>query len=348
MATIQTRTTSQGQTKHRVLIRLKGYPPQSATFDRKTDAKRWAQKTEAAMREGRHFKSLEAARHTMADMIDRYLETILPGKKSARDQKRHLQWWRKALGSYLLKDVTPSLIAEQRERLAKGNRTNSTVNRYLTSMSHPFTIAQREWGWVESNPLRSVSKLKEPRGRVRYLSTNERTRLLNACKEHSNPDLYLAVVLALSTGARQSEIWGLRWPQIDFDRGLIVLTETKNNERRSVPIVDVAFGLLWEKARFRRLDTDLVFPSRKNVAIPLDMRNPFEDALKKAGIEDFRWHDLRHTTASELAMNGATLAEIAEVLGHKSLSMVKRYAHLSESHTLSVVQSMNKKMWGTS
>ena len=99
-----------------------------------------------------------------------------------------------------------------------------------------------------------------------------------------------------------------------------------------------------ERTKIRRIDTDLVFPGRRRNR-PIDLRTPFETAVKRAGIEDFRWHDLRHSAASYLAMNGATLAEIAEVLGHKTLAMVKRYAHLSQAHTARVVEAMNVKIF---
>lgn len=121
--------------------------------------------------------------------------------------------------------------------------------------------------------------------------------------------------------------------------------ETKNGERRVVPLAGPALALLREHAKVRRIDTDLLFPGHRGNA-PIDLRTPWETALKQASIEDFRWHDLRHSTVSYLAMNGASLAEIAEVLGHKTLAMVKRYAHLSEVHTARVVEQMNARIFG--
>jgi integrase len=204
----------------------------------------------------------------------------------------------------------------------------------------------KEWGWVEGNPLTKVTKPKEPRGRVRFLDDDERERFLVACRESASPDLYPAVILALSTGARQQEVLGLRWPQVDLVRRVATLHETKNGERRVLPLAGPALELLRERSRVRRLDTDLVFPGRTKPNKPVDLRTPFATALKRAGIADFHWHDLRHTAASYLAMNGASLAEIAEVLGHKTLAMVKRYAHLSEAHTASVVERMNARFLG--
>lgn len=352
MATIQERTSSDGKTKYRVIVRLKGYPPQSATFDRKTDAKKWAQDTESAIRDGRHFKTAEAKKHTLAEMVDRYIEYVLPHKpKAIKPQTQQLNWWKNELGHRLLADVTPALIAECRDKLIAGKtyrqkkRSPATTNRYLAALSHAFTIAVNEWGWLEINPVSKVKRPTEPRGRVRFLDDDERDRLLASCRASRSKVLYAIVVLAISTGMRQGEILNLKWKDIDLSRSRLVLHETKNNERRAVPIVGLAQEVLSDLSKVRRIDSQLVFPGT-DPEKPLKIRKAFDSALKEAGIENFRFHDLRHTAASYLAMNGATLAEIAEVLGHKTLQMVKRYAHLSESHTSSVVEKMNNKIFG--
>lgn len=403
MATIEKRQDSTGTTTYRAKIRIKGYPAQSATFDRLSKAKEWAKSTEAAIKEGRHFKTAEAKKHTLGDMIDRYIRSVLPQKSasSRTHQEQQLTWWKDQLGDRLLSDMTPALIAEYRDRLQEtpyrktgvlrtdspdaltltrrtAYRSNATVVRYLAALSHAFTVAMKEWGWVEENPVVKVTKPKEARGRVRFLSDEERGRLLAACRESRSPDLYLAVVLALSTGARQQEILGLKWKDVDLERRVAVLHETKNGERRVLPLAGVALEMLRQRKRERKKERKqagegdalfvplaeaerLIFPSRaahsrKDKTQPfrhpprrqkaVDLRTPFETALKKAQIEDFRWHDLRHSAASYLAMNGASLAEIAEILGHKTLAMVKRYAHLSEQHTASVVERMNEMIFG--
>ena len=141
------------------------------------------------------------------------------------------------------------------------------------------------------------------------------------------------------------EIASLKWKDVDLKRGLIFLYDTKNKDNRSLPLVGTAKDLMKEHFKNRNENTDLVFPA-KNLKEPIDIRTPFETALKKAEIEDFKWHDLRHSAASYLAMNGASLAEIAAVLGHKTLAMVKRYSHLSDNHTAGVVERMNNKIFG--
>ncbi len=351
MASVEQRKTTGGIT-YRVKIRLRGHPPQTATFERKTDAKRWAQHTEAAIREGRRFKITEAKKHTLAELVDRYLRDVLPSNPKSDDhRKRQLLWWKQQLGAHVLADITPAVIAEHRDKLAGGltpqgrQRSPATANRYLAALSHALTIAVKEWGWLDDNPMRKVRKLKEPRGRVRFLSDDERSRLLEACQAHS-PALYSIVVLALSTGARQGEILSLTWRDIDLARGMIILEETKNNERRAIPLQGHALELIKKMSKVKRIDTDLLFPSRQDPSKPLDIHSIWRAAVNKAGIEDFRFHDLRHSAASYLAMSGASLAEIADVLGHKTLQMVKRYAHLSEQHTAGVVARMNEKIFG--
>lgn len=272
----------------------------------------------------------------MADLIDRYIKDVLPTKpKQAAAQQQQLEWWKDKCGAYALADITPALIVQYRDELAAGTtyrgtqRSPATVVRYMAALSHAFTIAVNEWQWVEDSPMRKVKKPKESRGRVRFLDDDERAKLLNACKESSNEWLYMCVILALSTGMRQAELMGLKWSDVNLKDRFIILHETKNGERRRVPLAGHGFELLQEHAKIRRLDTPLLFPGTIHAYKPIDLRKPFATALKRAEIADFHWHDLRHCTASYLAMNGASLAEIAEVLGHKTLQMVKRYAHLS-------------------
>lgn len=355
MATIQERKTEDGKITYRVQVRLKGHPAQTATFSRLTDARRWVQQVESAIREGRHFKTTESKKHTLGQLIDRYIEDVIPyKKKNGKKQKAQLLWWKEQIGDYSLADASPALIAECRDFLLKGitprgtKRSPSTVVRYMAALSHALTIAVKEWGWLEDSPTRKVTKPREPRGRVRYLDQHERERLLQSCHESKNPYLYTVVVIAISTGMRRSEILNLTWADIDLAKGRIVLHETKNGERRVVPLVGLALELLRKHESSRRVDTVLVFPAirEQKPQKAVDLRGAWEAAIKKSAIFDFKFHDLRHSCASYLAMNGASLAEIGELLGHKNLQVTKRYSHLSEVHTAGVVEKMNEKIFG--
>lgn len=352
MAAIEPRRADDGTLSYRVKVRLKGHPAASGTFQRITDARRWAQSTEAAIREGRYFKTVEAKLHTLGDLVDRYIAEVLPNKpKNATNAEQHLLWWKAKLGAYPLADVTPALIVQCRNDLLatttrRGTKmANATVVRYMASLSHAFSLGVKDWQWLDDSPMRKVSKPREPRGRERFLSDDERNRLLLACKASSSRFLYIVVVLALSTGMRRGEIMGLRWTQIDLQRGRILLYETKNGTSRAVPLTGLAHSLVDDIANVRRMDTDLVFYGEAGNQ-PVDLTKPWTTASAKAKLADFRFHDLRHSAASYLAMNGATTIEIAAVLGHKTLQMVKRYSHLANSHTSSIVTSMNEKIFG--
>lgn len=353
MAYIEERKDKNGNTRFRVLIRVKGFPTQSKTFARKTDAKIWIQQVESEMRQG-CFKIPEANKHTLKEAIDRYISNVLPTKpKNARNVYRHLNWWRDELGKYFLNEITSAKISEARDKLAnesfeKGKkRAPATVVRYMASLSSVFTLCYREWEWLDANPMLKVAKPREPRGRVRFLDDEERQLFLNACKASSNPLLYPFVILALSTGMRTGEILSLTWKDVNLERGRITLHQTKNGERRFVPLTGLALKLLKDLKAQAESNAKLLFPSSIH-SQPIDLRFPWKQALKMAHITDFKPHDMRHCAASYLIMSGSSLAEIAEVLGHKTLAMVKRYAHLSESHTSKVVARMNEKFLGDS
>lgn len=348
MATIEKRARA-GGTVYRVKVRLRGHPPADATFDRITDAKRWAAETETAIRAGRWFENVEAKRVTLRELIDRYEREHLAASGIATRQNRirRLAFWRDELGDLVLADVTPGRIVEARAKLLRTRSRRgtvyapATVNQCLGDLRHVFSIAKREFSLLSNNPLADIPKLKEPRGRVRFLTTDERDALLRECAKHSDV-LRTIVVLALSTGARKGELLNLRWPDVDMKRGLLTFHQTKNGERRTVPLVGVAASAMASHAKVRRLDCDLVFPGLKGRPLVIDKM--FHEACERAGVADFRFHDLRHTTASWIAMNGGTLAEIAEVLGHKTLQMVRRYTHLTEGHTRGVLARMNEAM----
>ncbi len=351
MPTIEKRRAPNGAVTYRAKIRLKGSPNVCASFARKTDATKWGHSTEAAMREGRYFKASSAKRCTLAETIDRYSREILPRKpRTAKSQVRQLAWWRSELGHLFLADVTASGISEARAKLlipsvgGKPARGFATVNRYMAALSHVLTIAVREWDLLEANAAHRLSKLKEPRGRDRFLSEGECERLLSACRKSSNPDLHAVVLLAMSTGMRRGEILSLRFDQVDCVSGMIYLYDTKNGERRGVPLTGPALALLGERSKAQARTTALVFAGKTGVT-PFDIRKPWYQVLKDACLTDIRFHDLRHTAASLLAKGGASLPVIGAVLGHKSAVMTKRYAHFADTHLRDVVAAMNERVF---
>ena len=354
MATIIERITASGRKVQRVRIRLQGYPEQNATFKTKTEAKEWAKITEAAIIEGRHFASKKSKRRTLSEAIERYTEDNLPAlsKSEQANRTRHLEFWKKHLGkmtlAHLCNDAEP--IRQAKKKLVRsrskyrGMRSPATVNRYHASLSKLFTCTMR-WGWAASNPMRLIEKAREPDGRERYLSEDELSALLAATAVSRDPYLDIFVKLALTTGGRYSEIMGLSWSDVSLERESVTFRKTKNKESRTVALVEPARSAVATLHESRRTDTDLLFPWSKPDK-PKDIRRGWSNAIAAAGIENFTPHDLRHTCASYLAMNGASPSELAAVLGHKTLAMVKRYSHVSEVHTSDLVRKMAAQRFG--
>ena len=359
MASFKSHTTKAGKTSYRAQVRIKGHPAAVKSFKRLIDAKRWAAQTETEIRAGKYFTIAEAQKHTFADLVSRYATDTAPQLADGARRVTQLKWWAAELGSYSLNDCTPARIIEARDKLAtepsqrggvrhgkataghKPNlitRSNGTVNRYTAALSHAFIVAVKEYQWIEANPVLRISKRKEPKGRVRFLSGGERDRLLQACQQSTNADLYPVVVVALATGARRGEIMSLSWDRVDLQRGFAIQEDTKNGDRRSLHLSGLALDLLKERSKVRCIDDNRVFPSDPGIHR--------DHAVADAGIENFRFHDLRHTFASYLAMNGATLAEIAGAMGHRTLQMAQRYAHLSDEHKAGVVERMNTAIFG--
>lgn len=365
MATVEKRKTDAGETTYRVKVRLKGHPVASASFNRLTDAREWATKTEADMRAGRYFGA--AKHHTLNDLLEKYEAHAAPRLKSWVNVERRLRYWREKLGSEYLEAIRPARIAGLRDELKAtpaGNgvtrgkarkteyathaRSGADVNRALAALSSAMSYGVKELGWIERNPCERVAKLPESRGRVRFLDDDELPRFLSACRESSNKDLYLAALLALTTGGRSSEIMSLRWPQIDFKRRIITLRagDTKNTDARALPLSGEAFDLLQARAKVRAIYDDRVFPptAKARKSEHVDLRVPFLAALKAAGIKDFRWHDLRHSAASYLVMAGTDLVSVARVLGHRQLQMTMRYSHLAPGRVVELGDTLAGKL----
>ncbi|MGH7367497.1 MAG: integrase [Candidatus Rokuibacteriota bacterium] len=271
----------------------------------------------------------------------RYLE-VKRGRASWRDQKATLD---RLLAAFGRNTPVAALSAERiaryqarrkaeaslRRRGADGKPlpvSAATVNRELALLRHLLVLAG-EWGHIEKVP--KVRLEREPEGRLRFLSEEEIARLLAACGASAHPELYATVQLALNTGMRKGEVLGLSWDRVDFARGVILLEKTKSGRRREVPMNDAVYAVLSARTGERE---GRVFSTRS-------VRNAFEKAVSEARLEDFRFHDLRHTAASHLVMRGASLANVRAVLGHADVKMTMRYAHLSPEHLRSAVARLD-------
>lgn len=288
----------------------------------------------------------------IARLIDLYM-----GEYAGRDTTRvqRLTWWSIKIGELSLIDVSDDHIHAAIEALAneparfyagkdahgqpiyKARRrplAPATLNRFVASIGAVFTWAIKRRvapkGFV--HPCRAVERRTENNEQTRFLSPEERTRLLEAARASPWPRLYLLTLLALTTGARKGELLGLNWADIDLDAGTALVGRTKNGDPKVLPLVPAVVEEL------RRLGgKGLVFASDRRPEQPYSFEWRFTDALKAAKIRNFRFHDLRHTCASMLAQSGATLLEIGDLLGHRQLQMTKRYSHLTVGHKAALV-----------
>ena len=241
-------------------------------------------------------------------------------------------------GSMYLSQITTLHLEQLQSKLLDEGKKPSTVNGYIAMFKHMFTKAA-DWGYVDDDCLKKIKKvklLKNPNHRLRYLTYEEAARLLEICKT-KYPQIYPVVVIALNTGMRKNEILSLTWDDIDLVNGYILIKQSKNGTRREIPINNNVRQVL--NSIPRDISGGRIFA--KNLNIRSDKRSGFGQALKLARIKDFHFHDLRHTFASWLAMSGVDIQTIKELLGHKTLFMTLRYAHLSPSHRRKAVEILD-------
>jgi integrase len=302
----------------------------------------------ALVRQGRDpVADIRRAQHgtTLADVITKYRADVLPTESlsARRNQRIHLTYWQQNLGDVCLDELTPQRIARERDTLGQ-THSNGTVNRYLASLSSALHAAVRDWGWLPDNPLRQVTRKLESRGEVRWLADQEEIRrLLHVCAASPHPYLHLVVLLELHTGVRKMELMRLQWDHITWgpDHARLRVYRSKSKRWDQVVVGGEALTCLRQHQARSDLQIPWVFP-RKDGQQPLDIRKAWERVRRESGLTDFRFHDLRHTFASYLAMSGASLREIQEGLGDRTVEMV-RYSHLSEAHTASVVSRMAQR-----
>jgi integrase len=360
MATLLKRPGPKGKTVWQVQVRKKGYPAQIKTFDRKTDAQKWAKKIEHHMEAGLWKDSKEASQITLEQALDRYLNTVSPRKrpKTQAREKLSSDYLKKSMGKLSLLQVTPEKVATYRDARLDHVSANS-VRIELALLSHLFTVAQREWSFhALDNPVRKVAGPRIPEGRCPVLSEKQITKLLEECRAKGTSQLlYPFVLLALHTGCRSMELRGLRWSQVDLEGNFVSLVgaDTKTHRSRMIPLTQAACDILRSMSEDPKIKkvvdlngkpVGLIFPSRRDSNKPRDMHMSFDGAVERAGLDDLpgngklRIHDLRHLCGTFLVMNGVDLETIRDILGHRDLATTQRYLHVVNEHKKNAISKI--------
>jgi integrase len=329
---------------------------ESTRSDKYQDAVILLGKRKGDIANGKEPEVTKVGNFTFRDLVGEYHKWA-ERQRSYRTKSTFIDQLSEAFGDLPLRRFNTMLVEQfQTERLKQGKKkvrvgndewqcpgnSAATVNRLIATLKHMFTKAV-DWNMVEEGTLKKVRKVKlipENNRRLRYLSREECEALVEQCNDHTKT----IVQTALNTGMRKGEILSLTWDNVDMKHGFILLDKTKNGERREIPINGTLRAVF--QSLVRRLDVPYLFFDPATGKPYQDVKRSFNRACRRAGIRDFHFHDLRHTFASHLVMGGADITTVKELLGHKTLTMTLRYAHLAPAHKVKAVEILDAAING--
>jgi len=327
MATVRKLTLKSGSTSYRAIIKAGGKQVASKCFARRNDAVAWARRLEADR------ERMTALGQPGGSKLFREVAAMvlaIPAKDVSRELR--VRWWVDRIGAKAIGRIETADLRQHLDAYA-ADHAPASVNRLRAAVSAVFRHAVRE-GWLTGNPAKGLAHRTEPKGIVRWLEPDERTRLLAACDASPWPKLGLLVRFLLGTGARLGEAMALRWCDLDLIQRRAYLAVTKNGDARVLVMPETLVAAL---RQHRAIGAALVFGREDDPSKPFHFRKHWNAARTAAGMPDLRLHDCRHDVASQLVMNGATLHEVGQVLGHRSVQTSARYAHLSIGHKQALV-----------
>ncbi len=325
MATIRKRGT-----KWQVQIRRKGHPQIIKAFILKEEAVRWARQRELEMDRGEVEVVNANQHHTLSVILGRYEAEVTVHKRSHLSEAAHLkQIGRHQIAQLPAISIKAEDIAKFRDDRLK-TVSNPTVRKELTLLGSIFKVAMQEWGYRRAdNPVSSVRKPPSGRSRDRRLDAEGFAMLQQGISTCRNPLMAEAIQFAKETGMRRGEILALEWSNVNLTASLVFLPITKNGSSRTVPLSPAARQVLERLKSMRSgastnpINTNLVFPISANA-----LRMGWQRLLKRSGLNDFRFHDLRHEAISSFFELGLTVPEVALISGHKDARMLFHYTHL--------------------
>lgn len=299
------------------LIRKKGQPPITKSFQRKSDAQTWAKTIESELERGIYIDRTLAEQTIFLDVINRYEREVALGLKSFTKIKSRLKHLRKFLGKFSLSTITSTQLATYRD-MRLNHVGAESIRSELGLINRILKISNNEWGIILPYGIPTVSKPKAPQGRDRRLQDNEEQRLIYSL--HLNTEMQSIILFAIETAMRRGEIVGMLWSHIDLVKRTLCIPYTKTDIARTIPLSNNAVSIL--KKLPRRIDNK-VFNLK-----PDSITQAFERACKRVDIQNLRFHDLRHEATSRLFEVGLNVMEVASITGHRDLRMLNRYTHI--------------------
>lgn len=314
MATIRQRSNN-----WQAIIKRKGYPTQSKTFELKKDAERWARHQERLLDLGQWEDRSQVQQTTLRELLDKYQKEVTPKKRGAANEVLRIAVIKRSkLMEYAIGSINGRMIAEYRDKRLEAV-SGSTVHRELALLSHLFNVAVRDWGLaIETNPVSQVRKPTPNKARDRVLNDTQRQALIAACAQCQSVWIKPVVVFALETASRRGEILALTWRDVDLERKVAKVSGKTGS--RSIPLSPACVSML--RMLPRSLEGD-VFP----VTIET-LKQAYARAVARAGIQDFTFHDLRHDALTRLARLGLNILELRSISGHTTANMLQRYVSI--------------------
>jgi integrase len=320
-------------------VRIRPFKACQKTFNVVTDtraalkaAKQWGNDEEKRLRtayeKGQNAVTADISRLTIGKLINTYLaDPEVTGLRTFKDIDRMLSWWLKEHVSTRILDFNVPVIRAARDKVRDEKSTPATANRYVSSMRACWNWGLNTGFIPQDRAWPRKLQMTEPPGRTKFLTDEQLAALLHATVPGSV--MHAAILISVGCGLRQGELLGLHWKDVDMDGGKITLLKTKNKHPRTVHVPATAIAALRALKKAKVVSTTSVFLIAAGIPLKVStLEQRWGKIRKAAGLEDFHWHDLRHSCASFLARKGASLLEIGSVLGHKSPSMTYRYSHL--------------------
>ena len=317
-------------------INKKGYPRLSKGFDDLRTGKKWASKIEHEIETGQFEDLTKASKTTMRALLEKYRDEITVDKKGHREESAKINLLiRNDISSHTITSLKAHHLYKFKKESDKV-RAPATTNKYLHMLQNVWNTAKKVWGITMPpyNPFELVTMHKVDNARDRVLTTDEYSKLLDACSEGNMPVLKDIVIFAYETGARQGEILKLKRSDVDFDKRLCTFLDTKNGEDRTIPLTDAAIEIL-KRHRFG----DILFN-----LLPRRLRKHFTIACRRAAITNFRFHDLRACFCTNALLSGVTIPEVSVLSGHKDWKQLQRYTRIKPEDLGTKVQNIKKSI----